>query len=160
MRQTCLLAGVAALFAGMAAADSLTYHNDRFDVHGRLPVAVTAEPPPANGDGRNFRSTRNSGRISIYGAYNHMSSLADYRADLAATFRREGEVTYETGGADWFVLSGREAGRIFYLRVVLGTSCSGDPVLGHWRIDYAPGDRPVYDPMLGELSKSLRVGSC
>lgn len=158
---TLSLAGGAVLWGAAAVADSLTYHNDRFDVHGTLPVGFAAGPAPQNGDGREFSSPEDSGHISIYGSYNTTDSITAYREDTKAFYANSGgEITYEAGQDDWFVLSGTEGGMVFYLRVEQGKSCDGDVVLGHWLIEYAEEDRGVYDPRVGKMSEGLNVGSC
>lgn len=155
------LAGGAVLCGAAAFADSLTYHNDRFDVHGTLPVAFVAGPAPQNGDGRAFTSPEDSGAISIYGSYNTTDSITAYREQTKAFHVNEGaEITYEDGQDDWFVLSGSDGETVFYLRVEQGKSCDGDVVLGHWLIEYSEADRPVYDPRVGGMAEGLRVGSC
>lgn len=155
------LAG-AALFWGVAAlADSLTYHNDRFEVHGTLPVGFVAGPAPQNSDGRSFASPADSGEISIYGSYNTTESIAAYRDQTRALHVNEGaEITHEAGQDDWFVLSGSDGETVFYLRVMQGKSCDGDVVLGHWLIEYAESDRALYDPRVVGMAEGLRVGSC
>ena len=158
-----LLAAIVSImmWAGSVHADSLTYHNDRFDVHGTVPIGFIAEPPPENGDGREFRSQNDSGILLIYGSFNWADTLAAYRADFKSFYTSRGaEVTYEAGREDWFVLSGLDQGRIFYARVVMGTNCDGDTVLAHWIIDYDPADRATYDRDLGWMSKGLKAGSC
>ena len=155
------LACGALLWGAAASADSLTYHNDRFDVEGRLPVNFVAGPAPQNGDGREFSSPDDSGTISIYGSYNTTDSIAAYREQTRAFHENDGaEIAYEDGQQDWFVLSGTEGGMVFYLRVEQGKSCDGDVVLGHWLIEYSEEDRGVYDPRVGKMSEGLNVGSC
>lgn len=155
------LAGGALLWGAAALADSLTYHNDRFDVHGTLPVGFVAGPAPQNGDGQSFASPEDSGEISIYGSYNTTDSVAAYREQTKAFHVNEGaEITHEDGQDDWFVLSGSDGETVFYLRVEQGKSCDGDVVLGHWLIEYAEADRAVYDPRVGKMSEGLNVGSC
>lgn len=155
------LACGALLWGAAASADSLTYHNDRFDVQGRLPVNFVAGPAPQNGDGREFSSPDDSGTISIYGSYNTTDSIAAYREQTRAFHENDGaEISYEDGQQDWFVLSGSDGETVFYLRVEQGKSCDGDVVLGHWLIEYSEADRVVYDPRVGGMAEGLRVGSC
>ncbi len=147
--------------ANLASADSLTYHNGRFDVYGRLPVSFIAGRPPDNGNGLAFDSAGDSGRIVIYGGYNLEDSFAAYRRQFKGYYRDDGaEVTLDTGKGNWFVLSGFHAGRIFYARVIQGKNCDGEVVLGHWIIEYDVSERDIYDEKIGWLAKGLKIGDC
>jgi hypothetical protein len=148
-------------FANMASADSMTYHNGRFDVQGRLPVFFIPARPPDNGNGQAFGSANDSGQIAIYGGYNLEDSFAAYRNTLKGYYLESGaKITLNTGKGNWFVLSGFDGGRIFYLRVIEGRNCDGETVLAHWVIDYEPGDRDIYDDQIGWLSKGLKINDC
>ena len=63
-----LLAAALAFVAGHAAADTLTYHNDRFGTAASFPAEVfdTIEPAPTNGDGRTFTSD-DGAQLAVFG---------------------------------------------------------------------------------------------
>ncbi|MHA6344580.1 hypothetical protein [Roseivivax sp. CAU 1761] len=156
MRHWMLAAALAGL-AAPVAADELIYRNARFGVSAPVPGTFLTLRLPETGDGRVFHAGEGSAQLSIYGSNDALGGLAPYRRFLKST--EPGEVTYETGGDSWFVLSGFEPdGRVFYLRVEAGRDCSGAPVFGHWRMTYPEAERAAIDPLLETLPERLEVG--
>ncbi len=156
-----ILAMAYVIGSSSALADIMTYHNDRFDIKGRVPIEFIAMHAPENGDGREFRSTINSGRVIIAGSYNLYDSFSEFRKESKRLYVEDGaDITLETGGDDWFVLSGFHRGQIFYTRVEQGRNCDGEVVLASMYIEYNPVDRSTYDDQIGGLAKGLQAGSC
>ncbi len=151
-----VLAGV----AGPVWADVFPYSNARFGVTGLVPDGFIAQPAPANGDGRMFVSPNGAVTVTIYGSYDAMGDLAAYRDFLFETYSDSGTVTYQAGGADWFVLSGLEAARVFYLRVKQGQTCAGDVAYAHLYVRYDEVARDQIDPILGTLGRGLGFAPC
>ena len=95
--------------ATAAQADSLTYVNDRFGTTLTFPLDIFdgIDPPPANGDGRRFRSA-DGAELAAYGRFNALDQTP------------ETLIEWETGlllGKDWqFTLT--TAGIILFVSTV------------------------------------------
>ncbi|MFZ2102669.1 MAG: hypothetical protein WAU86_19095 [Oricola sp.] len=146
----CLLAAL----AGAAAADMLTYQNDRFGTRAAFPAEIfdRIDPPPANGDGRRFRSA-DGAELAVYGQYNVLELtpamlLEQERADAAS---RNREITYAKAGKDWAVVSGFEGDMIFYERREFGR----DGVIHALDLRYPRAQKAVFDDLVGPIAGSL-----
>lgn len=97
------------------------YGNARFGYTICFPGDLKASGPESdNGDGRVFRNAAGA-ELRVWGQWN-----AEADTIVAAAVRRRGyetadgnTVTYTAKGRDWFVLSWRRGGRIFYERAWL-----------------------------------------
>ncbi len=129
------------------------YTNARFGTTIDYPAGIFSkrEPPPANGDGRTFRSADGRARLSVYGAHNvendtPQSYVRKYVDPQGISFRR---VT-----PDFFAVSGVSEGAIFYQR------CNFAPPPGDtlycFRLTYPRDRKSAWDPIVGRLSQSLR----
>lgn len=155
MNRRALICGLAALpvAAGFASAQGTgwTRHvNDRFGTRIDYPADIfTPDPPPTNNDGRTFRDAGGRAMFRIWGMYNVLDQTIDgMRAEDAA---KAAEVTYRTGGDDWYVLSGHTAeGRIFYSRRLLR-----DGVIHALEVEYDRADAAWMDPIVARMSKSF-----
>jgi hypothetical protein len=131
------------------------YSNERFGTVLDVPLNrfEVVEPPPENGDGREFRG-EDGARLLVYGTYAPfaiMSSFEEYKNGLAAEAKRRGvTVTYERGGKGWLVFSGLEGGTIIYTKVV--ERCDAAHA---FTIEYPASRKTFYDPIVARLSRSL-----
>ena len=133
-----------------------TYANDRFGVSICYPAdLVHAEPPPENDDGRSFVA-KDGAKIATWGSYNALaSSLAESaQEDVKRLAGSAGQVTYEIVRKDFYVLSGRNGGMVFYNRTALshGTYSSIE-------ITYPAGDSKIWSGITAHISKCFRPGS-
>lgn len=142
------------------AEDFSHYTNPRFGVTGLVPAGFQMQLAPENNDGRRFVAADGQAEVVIYGSYDAMGPLSDYRAYLTAQYAEIGEITYQPVGADWFVLSGLMDERIFYLRVEQGSNCDGDLVYAHMYLGYAQQAKAQIDPLVGAMAKGLGVADC
>jgi len=129
------------------------YVNPRFGTAINYPSGLfLADPPPANGDGRNFRSVDGRAEFLIYGQYNALDqSLSSLREDDRSSGRYD-SVTYEKTGNDWYVLSGYMGDRVYYRRVQL---TGGGDTVHVFEITYPPSDKPALDPITTQMSRSF-----
>lgn len=145
--------------AGGASAES--YVNARHGVTAEIPAAFSADPDWNSPDGQRF-TARGDASLVVWGLkdghdYRDIRAFRDW---WAGTFRNNGRITYEAGKDAWYVLSGYEGGRIFYLRVEEGKGCDGEPVLAAFLLRYWPRQRDRFDDRIKPLAESLDTGAC
>lgn len=149
-----LLAGLA-LTVSAAAADSITYLNERFGTRVTFPAELfeTRLAPPANGDGMAWESADGSSLV-VTASHNVLETTPKQMLDQAIRDAGDGRtVTYSVTRDTWLVLSGFEDGFIFYERWVFG----GDDVVHGVILRYPAGRRAEFDPLVGPIARSLRA---
>lgn len=143
------------LLASQAPAETA----GRFGVRADLPGGYTIAPPPANDDGRTFTYPEGA-VIRLWGGWT-MAPLESDRIDTRSYYRESGaEITYDTAGPGWYVLSGLFGETIFYLRVEEGRTCGGETAVAHVELRYPEARRATYDPLVGRIADSLGFGPC
>lgn len=136
-----------------AFADTLTYRNDRFGTSVTFPAELFAErlEPPQNGDGMTWVSD-DGASLAVYAFNNALDASPEQLADQASERDEPGfEVTYRRVAKDWVVLSGFDAGAIFYTRFEFGA----DNVIHGMLLKYPPSERATYDALTGVIAGSL-----
>lgn len=127
MRHILLLAtiaGSAALATSVAAADThdwRTYANARFGYAICYPADLVQPQAEAdNGDGRAFTGAGGA-ELRVYGRNNATDdTLKSAQKDDEARLATDGgAVTYKAAKANWYVLSGRQGDRLFYVKTRL-----------------------------------------
>ena len=98
----------------------------------------------ATGEGTRWRSP--DGAITI-STFRDRRSLGNRRAREVS---RGGEITYRTGGRDWFVLSGYRNGQAYYVRA----AARNGEVRGY-RVEYDPALRSRFDPVVVAMSSDF-----
>lgn len=129
-----------------------TYVNARFGVSVDYPdVFSQRETEPENGDGQAFHTPDNRAKLKVYGSYNVNRQSP---GDLLQAYKVGGvNYTYATASRSWFVLSGKKAGTIGYMRCNLGPS----DVVGCFDIEYPEQDAAKWAPVVERLGRSLKV---
>lgn len=148
------------VIAGDAAAfksDTGYYLNTRLNYSIAFPYSMfKAESGPENGDGRIFISKDGVAKLLVYGIYEINSDGAkgeyvrnlpggEYYTDVTA-------ISYKRLGLDWFVLSGRENGNIFYRKTIVA---KGN--VNTFELKYPESHKAIYEPMLKGLLASFSV---
>jgi hypothetical protein len=105
------------------------------------------DPPPADDDGRVFRSPDRQAQIVIGGSH-----ITDDATSVLQDAVSGVGVTYKRIGPDWAVASGVEGSRIFYRRSVI--ACHGR-ILNAVEITYPQRQKQAYDLLVEHVSKSL-----
>lgn len=148
---------LAVLAAGAAHAQDLdtgwrTYVNARFGVSVDYPDMFSVrDPEPDNGDGQAFRTPDGGAKLTVYGSYNVNRQSA---RELMQAYKTDGvNYTYSTATTNWFVLSGKKAGKIGYMRCNLGPS----DVVGCFDIEYPEQQAVKWAPIVERLGRSLKV---
>lgn len=137
------------LMSGPALADSLTYTNSRFGTHIELPMEAVPIGAPSNGDGYSFEYRGLTGTISVYGQ-NSISEggLSWYQKETESLFD---DITYSASKEDWFVLSGYDQGKIFYLRV---NGCERGP-FHHVYFEFPENEKPQWQPVIEQYANTI-----
>ncbi len=101
------------------------------------------------------------GQIDVYGAENAEGLTPREFADVLEQAERVKEVTYRTGGRNWFVLSGyyrREGDEaeelIFYAKFMFSPDRSR---LAAFEISYPLSEKQRFDAIVDRLERSLRA---
>lgn len=153
MRLRTFLLALALLPSAPAAADSLSYSNDRFGTRLTFPAELFEMrlEPPANGDGMTWRSA-DGASLAVYGAYNTLEQApSDLQADISDRRAAEGEVTYARSRDNWVVVSGTAGADIFYERHVFGAK----DIIHSMVLTYPARLDSKYDPVAGAIAKTL-----
>jgi hypothetical protein len=131
------------------------YRNERFGfaVVYRAGYWVP-QPPPANGDGRTFRSS-DGAELRVWASHNALEeSLAGMERRARADFAG-GRITYRTAGRGWFVLSGLDRGGQLVYRATATFARDRDTV-ATMLITYPAAARAVVDPDIAAMWAHLR----
>lgn len=109
------------------------------------------EPPPTNGDGREFKTDDGAGLwiSGSYGPYTVTDSFQAYKAWLLKEAALD-RVTYTAEGKNWLVLSGTKGASIIYRKVFEGCGAAHEV-----QIEYPVQRKALYDPVVARLSRSL-----
>lgn len=164
--QVSALAAVAALgvvaasapatAAGVQAAPGKwpVYTNARYGYHVCYPSSLlkpAAEAP--NGDGRRFTGA-NGATLSVWGSNNAMGdTVASSAAADRARLSKGGEVTYSVVRPNWYVLSGRQNGQVFYLKSVLANDA-----FSTMELRYPAAAAKTWSPVTTQLSRCFAAG--
>jgi hypothetical protein len=124
-----------------------TYTNARYGYSIAYPSNLLVPQGEAdNGDGQAFRSRDGAAELRVYGSQNLGGGLAG-----AYTEAQSGKtVTYKTMKGNWFVVSGRDNGKIFYQK----TMFKGD-VFKTFIIEYDEAQKSVYDAVTVRIARSF-----
>jgi hypothetical protein len=131
------------------------YRNARFGTSVDVPgIFMIADPAPANGDGRIFKS-RDGAELRVFGSHSATTvaeDFATYRIWMLDRLQKDGvAVTYKAQGKGWLVASGTEGREIVYVKVIEGCDATHEI-----RMTYPSLSRRIYDPLVGRLAHSLR----
>lgn len=147
--------GVCASVGGAAAEEKwATYMNPRFGTIVDYPANIftVRDPPPDNGDGQSFHSGDGHAQLLVYGAYNAEGdtpkSYLEKHGDEGVGYRRTTARTY--------VVSGARKDQLFYERCNFHDG--KNDVIDCFVVTYPAADKVAWDPIVTQLSKSLRAG--
>ena len=147
---------VALLFSATAArAESWrTYENGRFGTTIDYPARFLPSAPDETNSGRSFTSS-DGASLSVWGSHNSL----DHDVAEAEAFSRKALVddraliTYSARGVDWFVLSGTQGDKTFYMRQLVQNRTAD---VHGFKIEYPARLDKVYDAIVTRMSRSLR----
>jgi len=132
------------------------YENARFGTTIEYPDRFVAGKPPENGDGLSFSSADGSS-FSVWGSHNSLDhNLAQQEAFFRKILQEDGAIiTYRASRENWFVLSGTQGDKTFYVRELLSNRNNTRLIHG-FKIVYPSRLDKAYDPIVTRMSHSLR----
>lgn len=103
------------------------------------------------GDGQRFAGVDGKSELIVYAFFNVLDQdLSDlYQEALNAQGR---ETTYKAMKGNWFVVSGYEAGKIYYHKTFFS-----DGAFYTFELSYDPEVKAIYDPLVSRISASFRI---
>lgn len=133
-----------------------TYFNQRYGYSIDYPKDLLfPQGESDNGDGQVFLSKNTDAKLLVYGSNNALEqSLEDiYREQSRGGMPDEPQkvVTYRVLKNNWFVVSGYNAGKIFYQKTLLH-----DKQFKTFIFEYDEKQKKIYDPINIRLAKSFR----
>ena len=130
-----------------------TYNNARFNYSISYPVDLIPQGEATNGDGQRFTAKDGHAELTVYGGYNALNTTlkATYEEESTPAKHPGREITYKVLRPGWFVISGRENGRIFYRKTML----KGD-TFKTFIFEYDESQKAVYDRITAAIAKSFK----
>ena len=128
------------------------YENGLFGWQIEYPANLL-EPLPLtdNNAARGFRSADGAAELVAYGGPNDFGDVARYRKFILGLGHHQ-DLTYDPVGADWFVLSGYRANRIYYEKYVF----SEDREMVHaFALEYPRDQKDLYNDIATQMSRSF-----
>ena len=130
------------------------YHNANLGFTVNVPPALADYQSVTSPEGITLTSPDGLAVVNIFGSWNDagrsLSAIVDaYKHDLP-----DAEFTYEWRGRNAAVLSGFQAGDIFYMRIAMSPDRSRAAILS---MIYAPELKRELDPVVSRLSTSLSI---
>jgi len=144
------------LFAAAVFGQSkfTTYDNDRFYFSIEYPSdLLKMQAPPANNDGRTFRSRDNTVEMRVWGQYNALDRTLSEEYNEALAGYGSG-VTYKVLGDSSFVISGTSGGKIYYQKTMLRTD--GTEVFYTFTIEYPKAQKSKFDRVVTRIARSFK----
>jgi hypothetical protein len=131
-----------------------TYDNDRFYFSIEYPSDVLKmQAPPANNDGRTFRSKDKTVEMRVWGQYNALDRNLNEEYNEALAGYGSG-VTYKVLGESSFVISGTAGGKIYYQKTMLRTG--GAEVFFTFTIEYPKAQKSRFDRAVARIARSFK----
>jgi hypothetical protein len=129
------------------------YVNVRFEYSVNYPTTLIAQGEADNGDGQRFISKDKKAEMAVYGAYNALEqSLKDlYEEAISEKEKESAIVTYKVLKRDFFVISGKGNGKIFYQKTI-----KQDDIFKTLIIEYDESLKETFNPITSVISNSFK----
>ncbi len=129
-----------------------TYRNPRLGTVAELPPGFSPGTRIDEGDGQTFMNEDGRSEIAVYATLLEGQPFPQYRQWYGSAL---GSISYEAGGRNWFVLSGIDQGKIFYVKVVRSERCGID-IAHHVVLRYPQDEKRRFDNLVERVANSLR----
>lgn len=129
-----------------------TYRNPRFGTVAELPPGLSLGTPIDEGDGQAFIDEDGRSEIAVYATLLEGQPFPQYRQWYGSAL---GSISYEAGGRNWFVLSGIDQGKIFYMKALRSERC-GVEIVHHVVLRYPQEEKRRFDNLVERVANSLR----
>jgi hypothetical protein len=127
-----------------------TYYNDRFDYSIAYPSNfLQPQGVSGNGDGQRFVSRDNRVRMAVFGRLNAPEKSLEALFNEELTPSRT--ITYKVLKDKWFVVSGYEGDKVFYLKARLK-----DDTIKTFFIEADRALQPLMQPITEKIAKSFK----
>lgn len=124
-----------------------TYTNARYGYSISYPSNLLVPQGEAdNGDGQAFLSKDGAAEMRVYGSQDLGGGLAQSYLEAQAGKA----VSYKTMKGNWFVVSGRANGKIFYQKTMLKGGA-----LKTFTIEYDESQKSIYDAITARIARSF-----
>jgi hypothetical protein len=126
--------------------------NGRYGFEIDFPQSFNVALLPGNSDGGRFGLPDGSAELSASGGHNNARyTLNDY---FTFTLQRiKGEIGYTAKGDDWFVVTWKEKGKIFYYKVFVS-----DDYYNSFTLSYPEAQKGEYDEIVSNIEKTFIPG--
>lgn len=151
MRKLTILFAILILAVGaLAQTRYKTYSNARFGYTISYPSdLLTPQGEADNGDGQIF--TDDGVEMRVFGS--NMLANGTLQKEYNALVKEKGaSVTYKVFKPNFFVVSGKENGKIFYQKTMKGAGGA----FFTFMIEYDETQRQIYDPVVVKMVKSFK----
>ena len=126
--------------------------NYRFGIHFDLPSGMTPGMEPANGDGRDFKTSDGAVVVTVSGENNAMFRTVKQQMTFSLSFApKPVVVTYRRVTKTWYVCSGYSGGKIFYEKAIYH-----DQQFDTIGIVYPKKDVARFNPIAARIAGSMR----
>jgi len=135
-----------------------TYSNARFGYSLEYPTVLVPQPEATNCDGRQFISPDKKKNLRAFGSFNALLLTVDqlYRKTLDEYNAEGAVVTYKMHSDKSFVISGYNAGKVFYRKTVRRSIDKESQIDATIIFTYPSSEKPVFDKATERISKSLK----
>ena len=128
------------------------YTNPRFGYSISYPADFEVAANPANGDGMRFASPDKQAVLSVYGG-NLLNRTAQDMFEVSKKSIK-GELGYNVLESDWFVLTWKENGTLYYKKDLVGSKAHNG-----FTFSFPESMRGQYEPVIEEIEKSFKRGN-
>ena len=127
------------------------YNNARFGYSISYPSNLIPKGESTNGDGQIFAARDKSATLTVWGAHNALDQTLKEKYDEVLNEKGK-SVTYKTIGSNYYVVSGKAKGKIFYQKTIKGE----DDTYFTFIFEYAESKRAAYDKAVAQIAKSFK----
>jgi hypothetical protein len=130
------------------------YTNSRYGFSVSYPSNFTKDRPSENGDGQVFRSPDKKFELRAYASYGPSVSGMTIKEIYNENISNYEQVTYKVLKSNWFVLSGYNKGKIFYMKSFVGAEAQYTILM-----EYPISEKTKYDDRVTAITKSFKPGA-